>query len=265
LILKRRRIKNRWVLIALVFLSSTGFSQFNETIGSGRPGQSIGPFTVGKGIFQIQSGVDYFKRDEKMLSLNSSGFLSNTVFRLGLTEPFEVSALVEYRTEEISENNSTRNLSGWTSIDLGMRYHIYSGSGLVPSVGFQIRGRLPVGGDYKVNQLAPRFILATSQALSSKFTFVTNWGASWNGNDENPRGNYTLNLSFACTDRLGVFIENYGGVLRSEFDTYLDGGLAFLVNNDLQLDILSGFGLNKSPEEFFISLGISWRTKRNLK
>jgi hypothetical protein len=43
-----------------------------------------------------------------------------------------------------------------------------------------------------------------------------------------PQGNYTANLSYALTSNLGVFIENYGSLLQSDFDSFLDGGIAFL-------------------------------------
>jgi hypothetical protein len=60
---------------------------------------------------------------------------------------------------------------------------------------------------------------------------------------------------------LGVFIENYGNLQQSDFDSFLDGGIAYLINNNLQLDLYSGFGKNDEVKDFFVSAGISWRTK----
>ncbi len=76
------------------------YAQFNETIRTARPGQSIGAFTVGQGIFQIQSGLDYFTSSGNGVS--GSGQLSNTVMRFGLTTTFEISGLIEYKTEEVN-------------------------------------------------------------------------------------------------------------------------------------------------------------------
>lgn len=238
-----------------------GYGQFNETIRTGRPGQSIGAFTLGKSIFQVQSGFDVFGSDTDGLS--SSGYLSNTVMRFGLTETFEISALVEHKWEEIKTNGSPMDLTGWSAVDVGMRYHIYSGKGLVPNVGFQIRFRLPdMGGDYEIEQLAPRFLVVTSQALTEKITLITNSGASWDGVSGIPRGNYTINLSTPITNTVGVFIENYGSVFRSTWETYWDTGIAWLVTPDLQLDLYGGLGNNNNRKDHFVSLGVSWRTKR---
>ncbi|MBL7862208.1 MAG: transporter [Cyclobacteriaceae bacterium] len=253
-------------LIALLcaFIGGINYchAQFNETIRTGRPGQAIGAFTVGHTIFQVQSGFDYYKSTTSA-SIFSEGFLNNTVMRFGLTEPFEVSALVEYKTETITDNDVKTEASGLSALDLGMRYHIYTGKGLVPNVGFQIRTRLPVlSEDYKIKDLAPRFILVTSQKLSDKFTLITNWGAAWNGNDSAPRGTYVVNLSFPFNDSFGAFIETFGGLQKGTSTINFDTGLAWLINPDLQLDLYSGYGNNQGINDFFLSMGVSWRTSR---
>ncbi|MDZ7647046.1 MAG: transporter [Cytophagales bacterium] len=250
-----------YILLVFLFIGiSDLYGQFSETIRTDRPGQSIGAFAVGKGFFQIQSGVDYFNYNDPTISRN--GVLSNTVFRYGLSEPFEVSAMIEYREENTSNSIDSQNENGFSAVDLGMRYNIYTGSGLFPSIGFQIRLRLPhTGGDFDIDQLAPNFLLVTSQQLSNRFSFTTNWGASWNGYSAVPQGNYTANLAYAITPKLGVFIENYGSLVQSDFDTFLDGGIGYLLNNNLQLDVYSGFGKNDDTKDFFVSAGISWRIK----
>lgn len=236
-------------------------AQFNETIRTGRPGQAIGAFTVGQGVFQVQSGFDYFG-SRFSSSHRSEGVLNNTVMRFGLTEPFEVSALVEYKTESIIENDVRRNVSGLSALDVGMRYHIYTGKGLVPNVGFQIRARLPVLAEaYKIKDVAPRFILVTSQQLSNTFKLITNIGAAWNGNDSSPRGTYIVNLSFPFNDKLGAFVETFGGVERGTATINFDTGIAWLISNDLQLDLYGGYGKNQGIQTYFTSAGVSWRLK----
>lgn len=237
-------------------------AQFNETIRTGRPGQAIGAFTVGHKIVQVQSGFDYFKSTISPSDF-TEGFLNNTVMRFGLTEPFEVSALVEYKTETITRNNVKTNANGLSALDIGMRYHIYTGKGLAPNVGFQLRTRLPVLSEaYTIKDLAPRFILVTSQKLSETFTLITNWGAAWNGNDSSPRGTYVVNLSFPFNDSFGAFIETFGGLQKGTGTLNFDTGLAWLINPNLQLDIYSGYGNNQGIKDFFLSMGVSWRTAR---
>ncbi len=249
--------------LLFIVIITCSFAQFNETISSDRPGKSIGPFTVGQGIFQIQSGVDNFGNQNSDIRIKERGFINNNVLRYGLTELFEISSQIEYKSEVINQNGSKNSLHGWSAIDVGMRYHIYTGKGIVPNVGFQIRWRIPrVGGDFEIEQWAPRFIFVTSQSLSNKVTLVTNWGGSWNGNNNVPSGNYTFSLIYSINNKIGLFIENYGTLTKSDFDMYLDGGLTYLINNHLQFDIYTGYGANKKLNEYFVSMGISWRTNR---
>ena len=253
------------VLIALsaIALSFQSYGQYNETIRSGRPGQSIGPFTVGKNILQIQSGMDIFGFKQEGTSFQGSGYLNNTVIRYGVAERLEISALADYRFETIKANGSESDFSGLAAFDLGGRYQVYQGHGAIPTVGFQFRVRLPVlSEDYKIDNLAPRFIIVTGQKLSETFTLTTNWGGSWNGNNSMGTGFYIINLSFPIVGQLGGFVENYGDVNDGDFDTRFDAGLAYLVNNDLQLDLLGGLGKNDGFSDYFVSVGVSWRTKR---
>lgn len=255
--------KHRGFICFALLFSNPVLAQFNETIRTGRPGQAIGAFTVGKGVLQVQSGFEVFGSQNSRTKLKSNGFLNNTVVRYGLTETFEVSTLVEYKTETNEQNDIRTNLQGLSAFDVGMRYHIFTGKGLIPNVGFQFRTRLPVlGEDYKVKEIAPRFIVVTSQQLTKGLKLIGNWGAAWNGNDSSPTGTYVTNLSFPFTDKIGAFFEIYGEFQHQNIKANFDAGFAWLLNPNLQLDIYSGYGENKGVRDYFLSMGVSWRTKK---
>jgi hypothetical protein len=250
-------------LLTITFCNKVS-AQFNETIRTDRPGQAIGPFTTGHGILQVQSGFDHFGSRNDGDGAKQYGFLNNTVLRYGLTEPFEVSVLLEYKMEKVNQRGDETTLQGLNAFDVGMRYNIYTGKGLVPSIGFQIRARLPMlSADYEIKDLAPRFIIVTSQQLTEVFTLITNWGASWNGNNSTPRGTYVVNLSFPFNAKFGAFAETYGSVGGDMFVINFDTGFAFLATPDLQFDCYGGYGENGGVKDYFVSLGVSWRTKRN--
>jgi hypothetical protein len=250
------------LLLAALFLGAPAQAQFYETIRSGRPGQSIGATCVGKGIFQTQGGVDHFGYENSEQATKANGLLSNIGLRYGLTEYFEVGGFTEYRSEEVETNGTTSLRYGISNLTVGMRFQIAEAKGLAPSVGFQFRLRLPVANQYyRIDNVAPSFVFVTSQQWSG-FTLITNWGGSWNGSSAIPSGNYTVNLSYAFTERFGLFLENYGTVTAGNFETRFDGGVAWLVTNNLQLDLLGGFGNNHGLNDYFVSTGFSWRTSR---
>lgn len=250
------------LVIRFLAISAVVQGQFYETINSSRPGQSIGAYTVGRGVFQIQSGIDNFGYTNDNISSKDRGYLSNTAVRFGLTDSFEVGAFFEYRNETVTAANYSSSRAGVSNCLIGLRHQISAGKGLAPSIGFQFRLRLPVMDDYyKIDNIAPSFVFVTSQKLSDRFTLITNLGGSWNGADATPVGTYTINLSCAFTDTFGAFVESYGSFTHGAFETRFDTGVAWLATKNLQLDLLGGFGRNQGLNDYFVSTGFSWRTR----
>lgn len=253
----------RLYIVVLTFLSFFSNAQYNPIIRTARPGQSIGPFTVGKNIFQVQSGVDFFGSKNGNTGERTEGVLHNTVIRYGLAERFEISTLINYNSITIRSEDSDRKTNGLDGLDIGGRYELFEGKGLIPNIGLQVRFRLPVlSEDYSIDHVAPRFIVVTNQKLSETFTLFTNWGGAWNGNTGDFTGIYTINLAFPITEKLGSYIENYGSITAGVFESRWDTGFGYLVTNNFQLDAYGGYGKNHGAQDWFVSMGISIRTDR---
>jgi len=61
---------------------------------------------------------------------------------------------------------------------------------------------------------------------------------------------------------LGSFAELYGFFPEhSDWDHRFDAGLTYLVNRNIQLDASGGFGITENAPDYFISAGVSFRTK----
>ncbi len=247
-----------WTLV----LSTKVLGQFNEIIRSGRPGQAMGAFTMEKHVLQVQSGIDYFRSIDANGIKKNEEYLSNTVLRYGITRTFEVSGVVEYKSENVLQSDVRISNQGLSALDVGMRAQVLTGKGVVPNIAFQVRMRLPaLTGQYEIKNIAPILVLATSQQLFDKFTLITNWGTSWNGNDSSPKGSYVVNLSLPLNDRLGAFAETFGSLQRGVFISNVDAGFVFLLTKDLQVDAYGGYGMNQGIVDYFVSTGVSWRMK----
>ncbi|MFH1321824.1 MAG: transporter [Bacteroidota bacterium] len=264
------------------FCTTSALAQYSETISSGRPGQAITPTTVGKKIFQLETGIALGGYEGDILLHKGQSYTISTLFRFGLTETFEINTGWDLRSVRINMPDdsvfsfnswnfsklgekyrnmldSTINIGGLNLSTLGMRYNIIEGKGIVPAVGFQFTIKLNIlNGDYNPDNIAPQFLLVTSQNLSERFSLTANLGADWSGNSASPTGIYVVNLAFSFFEKWGGFIENYGSFDDKTFDTKFDAGIAYLVNNNLQLDLLGGAGKNNDLFDYFISIGISW-------
>ncbi|MBZ9630232.1 transporter [Salegentibacter sp. LM13S] len=241
----------------LLILSTYCFGQFNETIRTGRPGQSIGAFTVGSNVLQFQQGLDYFGTSEANLP---EGFISNNVIRYGILERVELSAVIDYKYQEFELNNNTRSLEGLSNLHLGFRVNINDQKEWLPATAFQMRLKLPnISDDFGSEYLAPAMVFVANWGLPKNMSLATNWILSYSGNDPKPTGKYVINFGFPIYKQLSGFIENYGQVNQSVYQTRFDTGLGYLINNNVSVDLFAGFGDNQNVTDYFVSTGISWR------
>lgn len=244
--------------LLLFIISQSAFGQFSETIRTGRPGQAIGAFTVGKNILQFQQGLDYYSfADTKYPPI---GFLSNNVVRFGILETVELSALFDYQYENTKFDTNSISLSGISNLHLGFRVHLNDQKRWIPTTGFQMRLKMPnISNDFGSNQLAAVMVFVANWSLPKSMSLGTNWILNYNGNDHFPTGKYVINFGFPIYKKWTGFIENYGQVRQNVFQTRFDGGFAYLINNNIQLDLSTGYGNNQNVQDYFVSTGVSWR------
>lgn len=244
------------IVLILMFVPMCLFAQYGETIRTGRPGQAIGGFALGKNVFQMQTGYNFNQIDD---GLNERFTTSNTtVLRLGVTETFELSGLINWQTDELTNSFDTQYVGGVSNTQIGGRINLSENNGWLPTIGLQGRVLLKFqSGPYEREDLGSKFILATGSKLTDKVSMVTNWGIVWSGNGGSASTVYVANFSYSINDKFGTFIEMYGGL--NDFSSNFDTGLSYLVNKDFQLDVSTGWQGQDGVSDWFIDLGISWR------
>ncbi|MCR9205975.1 MAG: hypothetical protein NXH75_15435, partial [Halobacteriovoraceae bacterium] len=104
--------------LLILFTLVSSYAQKAPTIRTGRPGQSIGSHVVGTNIFQIQSGVEYNRT--KTTSENEA-WINNNVFRYGLDEKYELSGVIDLKSQDPS-------LSGFDNVQVGGRVNLIDGA-----------------------------------------------------------------------------------------------------------------------------------------
>lgn len=270
-------LKVRYSLIALLIFSSlSSISQTSKTIVSGRPGQAIAPVCVGENVFQIETGFDYAFTDFPSGNLypqasigSSQSYLNATLLRFGLAEKVEIHSGWEFRNDTYDSTYSETNsdVGGVSFSSVGWRHTIFEGDGLIPALAYQFSMKLNIlTEEYKLNQIAPNINVAASSNISDNLTITINMGADWDGENPKQTAFYIFNVGYSLGDKFGIFVENYGSFNEKELlDIKYDGGMAYLINNNLQLDLLGGYGSYKGTTSWFASLGISWRVNLSEK
>ena len=80
--------------------------------------------------------------------------------------------------------------------------------------------------------------------------------------DTTSKFEYTLALGMDVSPRVGAYVELFGETPLSSDSSeehYVDGGITFLLRDNMQLDLEAGAGLNDAADDWFVGAGLSVR------
>ena len=260
-------IKYFFPIICLFFVSDLA-AQYGETIRTGRPGKSIGAFSVGERVLQVQSGVEYLQST----IADSERDLTQAVVivRYGIARRIEFSTVWNINaSEKITTPIGSSTLGGISGNQIGFRVNLSDGE-KAPPMCFQYRLKLRlVSEDYQREFMGSRALFAIAYPLGNKVKTFTNLGLDWNGSSAAPTGVYALTFAFPLAPKVSAMAEYYGSVpvvndlFNQTWDSNAGVGLSYTVSKDLKLDLSGGTNLTKANDLFFVNIGFSWRTRFN--
>lgn len=243
----------KWISTICFIVIFYGYSSA-QTIVTDRPDQTESSSTVPKSSLQIESGVLLSFSGERTNEVKQ-WLAPTTLFRVGVTKGFELRFLSQY---EILNNYSSANSSnGISDIEIGTKIQLFKKEHSTTEVAFLSHLIIPTGS---VNLSGNQY--GTINKLSISHSFLENIGIGYNLGYNNFDGGsgdltYSLALGFSINDKTGVYIEPYGELTEFEdFVANFDAGFTHLVEDNLQLDLSFGTGLNNTMN--YISLGFSW-------
>ncbi|QTE23634.1 hypothetical protein [Polaribacter cellanae] len=219
-----------FLLYILIFSATVVNAQFTETLSSDRPGQALSVNTVGKNVFQIQAGIDFFN--------NNSEFFPNSYFRYGLSEKFELNSGII-----LSGNKFANDIA---SFSIGARYNL-------SEVNSKYASTLQFSHDFGTTIQNSQLTYILGSSLSDKLSYTINLGINFDNDFSFNNGIYVFNLSYVINSKMGVFLEPFGNFLNS-FQLNFDSGVYYLLNNNFQIDTLIGYN-----NSLFVGTGFTWR------
>ncbi len=236
----------------LAFFSMVSMGLFaQDALVTDRPDQTEASSTVGKNVFQIESGT-YLST---LGSLRYWG-INNNLFRYGVNDKLEFRLVTEVGREKV--DGSDEVILGISDLQAGIKVSLFSNEKVEGA--FMAHGFFPTGsGSLNSGEYGGFFRFLLSHPVTDRISFGYNLGYGYYGEDVHGLI-YTYSAAFSLNDKIGYFIEFFGGSLKFEEFTYaFDSGFTYLINNNLQLD----FSLGKQIEAdaAFYSAGISYRIK----
>jgi len=279
------------VLVTLFIIPLTHYGQHTDQINSNRPGETMSAYSVGKSVFQVESGIYGIKENHSILNYDANGYGVDMTLRWGLfMEKLELIADLQYQSEKVNSAMSIIDKSALKKTVFGAKYliydpfknyenkinvlswnanHSFKWHQLIPAVSVFAGANLTFSYNpyYFSDQYAisPKMMLITQNHLGDgSWVLVTNIVADYIGS-EYPSYNYAITLTKGFNDYWSGFIENQG--IKSDFysDAIVRGGAAYLINKDMQIDASISSSLKTTPSILYGGIGFSWRYDANYK
>ena len=278
------------VFFLLIFLLkiNLGYSQFTDIINSNRPGTSSGAFSVGKNILQLENGFYFTNEKHQLLNYDIEGYGTEFKIRYGfLYEKLEVIISGNYQSDNLSDNryNPANNINrkNFKKFKIGAKYLIYDPKkgitekpnvysyfadkkfkwkNLIPAIsvygGLNIDSKNNPFISSNVSGISPSLAIFTQSNFTNRSVITTNVIFERIGSNQNDF-EYIISLTHAFNESFIGFIETHG--IKSDFyaDNKLGFGVAYLYNDNLQLDLGAILNFKDTPKIFQMSLGVSYR------
>ncbi len=241
------------VLIILIYVTEGAYSQdkLNE-LTVDRPGVAETPFTVAPKNYQFEIGFDYFKRS------NGDIFdLPVILFRTGLSQKTEL----RLSSRSAIDRTAGRDISKVSPFSAGIKTHIIKQRKWFPETDLLANLVVPINpnGDQS-SKLGYEFLVLFQNDFYPNSALNYNVGYLW----DHVRGTNMFTISscynYLPKENLNFFLEYFCYVPDGWLgEQGLDGGITFLVQDNVQLDLSVGYSLLEGRNNTFISSGISFR------
>ena len=275
--------------LTLLFIPLLNYAQYTDQINSNRPGETMSAFAVGKSVIQLETGAFGISQKHHLLNYVTNGYGIDATIRYGMfKEKLEFIADIQYQNQLYEASLITMDQKALKQTILGAKYllfdpfknqenkvNVYSWKvdksfkwkQLIPAVSvFAGANITSANNPYHFSSkagISPKVIFITQNHFGDgSWVFVTNTIADYIGT-EFPSYGYAVTLTKGLNKNWSGFIENQG--YKSDFysDLIVRSGAAYLVTEDLQLDVSASASLKNTPSIFYGGIGFSWRYDGN--
>lgn len=249
-------------LIFLIINTSNVFAQDKDPLVTDRPDATESAVTVGDGTLQIETGFVFEQFESSSRNYTETNFhIATTLFRYGIGKDFELRLHGKMQSRIIESFDESKVYYGLNNVSVGMKYQFYESSNAGTNGAVLATVILPVGNfEFSSSSIEPALLVALSQDLSEHFSISTNFGGLYLNDDNEFLYLYSVALGIGITEKIGGFVELFGGIRNSTSPEHtLDGGFTYLVNNDIQFDLSAGTRIFFDDTSLFINSGVSIR------
>ena len=266
-------MKKLLVLILLIVVSNI----YSQEIITDRPDKTESVETVGKGKFQIETGMEYtsftygdiFGYIDDTTSVTFTNLksrtltLPTTLIRYGISKNVELRLSFNFDKQSYNDDRLIVNELSLNAPRIGTKIHLYDGKEYMPAISFIGSVTIPGIGakDKKTDYLNPELLLAFSNDLNENLSLGYNLGIEHDYDNKATNLFYSASLGIGLTPKLGAFAELYGNFPNDDYSSHqnIDGGFTYLIQNNIQVDVYGGIGLSSVSNNFMLGTGIAYK------
>ena len=254
-------------IIKLIFLLTLmvriSFAQEGK-IETDRPDQTETPFLTPKNWIQLEAGFNIQQNIK-----NSFEYLSPTLLsKIGISKKIELRLITSVVTNKVKGSFSSFTQTGLVPVELGAKVFICEEKKIMPKTSLIFHFALPkfASKSFQSNKVAPNFRFVMQNTLSKTVGLGYNMGAEWDGFTNTPTWIYTFAPGFTLSKKWYDYIDAFGFINKKEIPQHvIYVGLGYFLNDNIKLDVSSGFGISKAAPNWYFSLGGSIRFKTKSK
>jgi hypothetical protein len=236
-------------------------------IAPDRPGLGDGSGIVGRGVWQIETGWSFESAhpDGADGAVLHELVLPLALFRLGVTDRFELRVGADGLLSDTSSSPGSRRLSGRSDVEVGAKLKLIESArtgfelSVLPIVSLPIGSSAFTSGGYD-----PTVEMAWTQSLPRGFSLSGNVTAASVSEDDH---RFTQHILTVSVDRdIAAGWNGFAEAFRaSSFERdgaavwIVDTGATHRLGRQAQFDVSVGRGVTATAPDWFISAGISLR------
>ena len=224
-----------------------------EEFTADRPGASTGPATVGRGVIQLEQGVQYDGVGDGYGQFT----FSNTLLRYGLFDGVELrlggDALIHHTYDKWQP--------AFAGLAVGTKISCFEGRGAIPAISVLADFAIPgtAGNGFETEHFTPSLYLLFENSVNDWLSIGYNVGAEWDGSTPAPTTFVALCLGFSISERLGCFAESYNYFGKAGNSYCADLGFNYMVGERVQLDVAANLDVCNPKQCWAVSLGVAWQ------
>ncbi len=241
-----------------------------------RPDVTESPYTVDAGHLQIESSLIEFSHDDDDATIDTWAVLPSN-FRLGVTNNVEVAVnFAPYVLQRVESDGDSDSTAGFGFTELRLKANIWGNDGGADGGGDGGRDtafgimpivRLPTGPDaIGTDEVEPGIIAVFGMKLTEDLDLGLMAEVDFVRGADDPSYEteflHTATIGFPIVGELSGFVE-YAGIASTEsgagYAAFLDLGLTYLLNPNVQLDGGVLIGLTEEAEDLTLFTGVSVR------